>query len=373
MNEKHPRLYFILFLGTALFASLFIAWQWSETLFAQNISLLRFDSPVIHKKVPERLSYPTVKALYLTAYSTANPKKLDQIIDLIDKTELNAIVIDIKDYSGNILYDSQLPLVNELQTDEGRLGDVQAIIKKLHEHHIYVIARQTVFQDPILSLKKPDWAIGSKRGGLWRDKKGLTWVDPTKKEVWEYNVAIAREAVKLGFDEINFDYVRFPSDGDMTDVVYTNGDTERHEIMKEFYHYLGDSFAGSVPISLDVFGFVMERPEFTIGQSLADMVDAVDFVYPMMYPSHYPAGHLGFRNPAEHPAEVFDHGLSKGMPLVEGKKAKIRPWTQVFDLGAKYDADKIRAQIDTIEKYTDAGWLMWNASNRYSDAGLQQE
>ncbi len=375
MNEQHPRLYGILFVGTAFLAALFISWQWVETIVTQDNSALRFDPVIKHRiaVVPEKLSFENVKALYLTAYSAGSPKKIDEMIDLFEKTELNAIVIDIKDYSGKILYDSELPIVNELKTDEKRLGDVKALIEKLHEHDIYIIARQTVFQDPILSVKKPEWAIGSKNGGLWHDKKGLTWVDPTKKEVWDYNVAIGKEAVKLGFDEINFDYVRFPSDGNMNDVVYTNGEKERHEIMKEFYQYLGDQFQNIAPISLDVFGFVMERPEPSIGQSLEDMVDAVDFVYPMMYPSHYPAGHLGFKNPAEHPAEVFEHGMAKGMPLTEGKKAKIRPWIQAFNLGAVYDAGKIREQIDVIEKYTDAGWLMWNASNRYSEAGLKSQ
>ena len=133
------------------------------------------------------------------------------------------LVIDIKDYSGLVLYDSNLLWVNEFKTEQDRLGDVKALIQKFHDNDIYVIARQTVFQDPILAERKPEWAIQSRNGGLWRDHKGLAWVDPTEKAVWRYNLAIAKEAILLGFDEINFDYVRFPSDGNLSLVVYTNG------------------------------------------------------------------------------------------------------------------------------------------------------
>jgi hypothetical protein len=128
--------------------------------------------------------------------------------------------------------------------------------------------------------------------------------------------------------------------------------------------------------SLDLFGFVMEKSgedDMSIGQRLADTVNEVDYIAPMMYPSHYPSGHLGLKNPAEHPALVFENGMQKGMPWFQGARAEVRPWIQAFHLGAIYDASKIRAQIDTIEKYSNAGWLMWNASNRYTDAGLKVE
>jgi hypothetical protein len=324
--------------------------------------------------------------LYLTAYSAGSVKKIDSIIDLIDKTELNAVVIDIKDYSGKVLYNSRVKLVNDLKIDENRLGDVRSLIKKLHAKNIYVMARQTVFQDPVLAEKKPEWAIKNKSGGLWRDHKGLAWVDPSKKEVWSYNVAIAKEAIGFGFDEINFDYVRFPSDGNMSQAVFSKdyADLKRitqitkYEVMKRFYHYLNIKLSGEpVWISLDMFGLVMEKngeDDMRIGQRLVDAVDEVDYISPMMYPSHYPSGHLGLKNPAEYPAKVFANGMKMGAPKFEGKRAKVRPWIQAFNLGAVYDGEKIRAQIDEIEKYPDnAGWLMWNASNRYTAAGLSKD
>jgi hypothetical protein len=378
MENKNPKLYLIIFLGTAMLFVLLISWQWFKTVSTQGLySTLSLTTvkedlfiKLMHRR--EKPGKREVKGLYLTAYSAGPPAKVDQIINLIDNTELNAVVIDIKDYSGLVLYDSKINLVNNLKNEDDRLGDVKKLVKKFHEHDIYVIARQTVFQDPVLAESKPEWALKSKNGGLWRDKKGLAWVDPASQEVWNYNLAIAREVIDFGFDEINFDYVRFPSDGDMSLVVYENGGREKYEVMREFYHFLNINLASEpVWISLDFFGFVMERHDgMSIGQRLVDAVPEVDYVCPMMYPSHYPVGHLGFQNPAEYPREVIENGMKKGMPYFEGARAKVRPWIQAFNLGAEYDANKIRAQIDAIESYADGGWLLWNASNRYSSAGL---
>src|SRR3989338_7204052 len=164
----------------------------------------------------------TVKVLYLTASSAASSRTRQRIIELIKETELNSVIIDIKDYTGNILYDSDLDLVNQLDTERVVMREVKEIINEFHNADIYVVARQTVFQDPALAQAQPEWAITTEGGGLWRDYKGLSWVDPTKPEVWQYNFAVAREASKLGFDEINFDYVRFPSDGNIRTAVYAN-------------------------------------------------------------------------------------------------------------------------------------------------------
>jgi hypothetical protein len=255
------------------------------------------------------------------------------------------------------------------------MKDVLAILKKFHDNNIYVIARQTVFQDPALAEKKSDWAIKSKGGGIWKDHKSLPWVEPTRREVWEYNVAIAKEAIALGFDEINFDYVRFPSDGDMSKVVYTTKNKQRYDVMREFFVFLNEQLSGEPAwLSLDFFGFVMERHDgMSIGQRLVDAVDVVDFISPMMYPSHYPAGHLGIKNPAASPGPVIENGMKKGLPYFEQKRAQVRPWIQAFHIGAKYGAKNIRAQIDAIEKYPNAGWLLWNAANRYSADGLKAE
>lgn len=318
----------------------------------------------------------TVKGIYLTAISANNPTKLDEIIKLIEETELNAVVIDIKDYSGYVLYDSQVSNVNRWHTKKIILHNLASIVQKLHEHKIYTIARQTVFQDPLLAVKQPAWAIKDTTGELWHDKKGLAWVDPTREAVWKYNVSIAKEAITLGFDELNFDYVRFPSDGNLKAVKYSSTDP-RYVTMGRFYHYLHTALADQPAwISIDMFGLVMEaqgKNDLGIGQRLVDALDAVDYISPMMYPSHYAHGYAGFNNPADHPAEVLERGLKLAAPHFEASQTKVRPWIQAFNLGAEYDAAKIRAQIAVVEKYTSAGWLMWNSHNRYSRAGLKNK
>lgn len=371
---------YVVFIALLAGLCILFAWQITVRSIAESVPVgLKFsarETPEVRlERLRARPRHRAVKGIYLTAYSAGSPKKVDEILTLLDRTELNAVVIDIKDYSGKVLYDSDVPLANELGLEDNRLGDVKALVKKLHDRDVYVIARQTVFQDPVLAGKKQEFALQNKNGGLWRDYKGLAWVDPANEDVWWYNLQIAEEAVRFGFDEINFDYVRFPSDGNMSLVAYTNGDEERQSVMRRFYAFLSERLAYEpARISLDLFGFVMERHDgMSIGQRLEDAVNVVDYICPMMYPSHYPDGHLGLKNPAEHPARVIQNGMEKGMPYFEGTRAKVRPWIQAFDLGAVYDAAKIRAQIEAVEKHTDAGWLLWNAANRYTDAGLRVE
>lgn len=381
-QELKPTTFFIslTIVIVAGFLTVGVAWKIANNEIEKiNSSIFTFNlAREVPSQVAVRIKPPkqNVKAVYLTAYSAGSPKKLDEIIGLIDRTELNGVIIDIKDYSGLVLYDSKLPLVNQMKLKDNRYPDLAATVKKLHDHHIYVIARQTVMQDPVLAKAEPTWAIKDKRGGNWHDNKGLMWVDPTHKEVWQYAMAIAKEAAEYGFDEINFDYVRFPSDGNMSNVAYSDT-RKKYEVMNDFYSYVSNEMA-DVPVwtSLDMFGFVMEKSgedDMNIGQRLADAVNNTDYIAPMMYPSHYPSGHLGLKNPADFPALVFENGMAKGMPQFKDVRAEVRPWIQAFNLGAVYDGAKIRAQIDVIEKYSSAGWLMWNASNRYSDAGLKPE
>lgn len=363
----------------SLAAALFIGSIWAAALTEMDRAAAEAETApaIVPARTLARVKSPrqAAKGLYLTAYSAGNPEKLKEIIKLVDATELNAVVIDIKDYTGYVLYDSQVPLVKKLKVKKVFIDDLPALIRELHEHKIYTIARQTVFQDPALAGRKPEWAVADRAGGVWRDKKGLSWVDATRPEVWAYNLAIAREAISLGFDEINFDYVRFPSDGDLSRAIYRNGTGKRYAVMGKFYSYLSGQLADEPAwISVDMFGFVMEKKgedDMKIGQRLADAVDVVDYVSPMLYPSHYPVGHLGFKNPAANPGAVITRSMQMGMPYFAGARAEARPWIQAFNLGAVYDGAKIREEIDAVEKYTSAGWLLWNASNRYSDAGLK--
>lgn len=383
-TDKVAGAYIIVFAIIAILSGVILYAFWNITLAEQDaLIILDINPPTrrqvkveIEKKI-ERLQRDTIKAIYLTAYSAGDNKKMTEIVNLINKTELNAVVIDIKDYSGKVLYNSDVELVNELELEDYRISKLKELIEALHRYDIYVIARQTVFQDPILARKKPEWALRTNDGGLWYDYKGLAWVDPSLQLVWDYNVEIAREAIGYGFDEINFDYVRFPSDGNMSTLKYNNGELKKYEVMGLFYNYLNEKLSGyPAKISLDFFGFVMEKSgtdDMNIGQRLEDALDEVDAIAPMMYPSHYPSGHLGLVNPADYPALVIKNGMEKGAYRFDGKRAVLRPWLQAFNIGAVYDANKIRAQIDAVEEYTNGGWMLWNAANRYSTAGLKIE
>ncbi len=339
-----------------------------------------------------------IRGLYLTSYSAGSSKKIDEIIDFMKGSALNAVVLDIKDYSGYISYDSKVALVEELQTDRPLIDDLPAVIKKLHDNDIYVIARQTVFQDPALSEKKPEWAVkNSATGGVWNDNKGLGWMDASHQEVWDYNIDIAREAIGLGFDEINFDYIRFPSDGKMSLMQFANmNGRTKAEVMADFFKYLYENLkAEPAYISGDLFGLTTERDDdMNIGQQLEDAALYFDYVCPMVYPSHYPTGYLDLKNPAEHPYEVITQAMKKGtqsiQPVtteiiekatdengqeIEIKKettttyrAKIRPWLQNFNMGAVYTPAMIDAQIIASAEQGGYGYLLWNARNVYNYA-----
>lgn len=313
-----------------------------------------------------------VRGIYLTAASAGRDEYRKNIIKQMEGGYINSVVIDIKDYSGYILYDSQVAEVNKIKGKKIRL-DAKKVIDDFHQAGVYVIARQTVFQDPILATARPELAFHTKDGQIWKDNKGLAWLDPSNEKVWEYNLAIAKEAVLLGFDEINFDYMRYPSDGPMASLDYNLApEQKKYEVMKNFYKYLSKNLAGQTPISVDMFGLVMDNVkdnyDLNIGQRLIDALDYFDDICPMMYASHYPKTYLGFNNSAEHPGEVVAYGLKIAQATTTNRRAKIRPWLQAFSLGAVYDQEKIKAQIRAVEAATStSGWLFWNARNVYAD------
>lgn len=340
-----------------------------------------------------------IKALYVTSWTGSLDSRMNELIRTIDTTEINAIVIDIKDYSGYVAYDSALPDVHKYGAEQIRMPRLNALIKKLHDKNIYVIARLSVFQDPILSKARPDLAVHSAAtGGLWKDRKGITWIDASNEEAWAYNIAIAKEAASRGFDEINFDYIRFPSDGNMADMVFLRRDAKisKHMIMKKFFEYVRNQMKDlPVRTSADLFGLVTTNTDdLGIGQLLEDALPNFDAVAPMVYPSHYSAGFMNFSNPAMHPYEVVKRSVETalrryfvlmkkknpatststimtasssvatssitgnepaGESLLVGRAIdsvsqrdlliKIRPWLQDFNLGATYTPEMVRAQI----------------------------
>jgi len=325
---------------------------------------------------PEKIE---AKGIYLTAYTAGSLDRRQKLVDLIKTTELNSVVIDIKDYSGRIFFDTNIPLVDKVGAEDVRIPDLADWLKELKSQGIYTIARITVFQDPYLASQRPDIALKSKAGGIWHDWKGLSWVDPTQKLVWDYNLDLAKEAVKMGFDEINFDYIRFPSDGDIKQIVYANLDNASFEgkakAMAEFYDYLDQTLKFEPAYtSADLFGMVLWRSDgLNIGQRFQDAALHFDYICPMVYPSHYPDGFENFANPADHPYEVVYRSLIRAKDdLKKANRAQLRPWLQAFDLGAVYTPEMIRLQKQATYDANGDGWLLWNASNRYTEGGLDR-
>ncbi|MEA3272078.1 MAG: putative glycoside hydrolase, partial [Patescibacteria group bacterium] len=241
--------------------------------FFSNGEFVSFDltplphNPSNHVKQPE-----IVKAIYLTAWS-ASTKRFDELLELVKNTELNAMVIDIKTGSGEIAFEPKNPNFTKYSSINVIIEDLDGIVEKAHEAGVYLIARNFVFQDPAVVKKHPEWAVQNKYGGVWKDWKGVTWVDPAVRGVWDYNVELSKEIYERGFDEINFDYIRFPSDGPMANIEYNFFDgVDRSETMKEFYAYLDEKLRQKkIPISADLFGLTCcNEGDMSIGQKVID-------------------------------------------------------------------------------------------------------
>lgn len=330
--------------------------------------------PVVSKR--QRLLATEFRALYITSW-TAGIGRFKTLIDMAARSSLNAVVIDIKDSTGRVGYDSKVPLVAQTGAYEKRVRDLDAALKYCRDRKIYTIARIAVFQDPNLAKARPDLAVGNKGGGAWKDRKGLAWVDPASKEVWDYNIAIAKEAAARGFDEVQFDYVRFPTDGKLKSLSYPvyKGNVPKHEVIRSFFQYVDQQMKQvDVLTSADIFGLTtMVDDDMNIGQRIQDVADYVDYVCPMIYPSHYPRGHLGLKNPAEHPYRIIYDASMRGLKRLEGKRAKMRPWLQDFKLGAAYDKRMILDQIQAARDAGVSGFAMWNARNVYTEAAYLEK
>lgn len=325
---------------------------------------------------------PKVKALYLTGWTVGSTEKVDHYIELAKNTELNSYVIDIKDDDGFVGYESQLPEVKANGTWKKKYN-VEKVLKAFRDNGIYTIGRLVAFKDPVYSIKRPDLAIKSVNGGLWKDNAKKSWLNPYNKDSWAYLVSIAKEAVEKGFDEIQFDYVRFPSDGRKKDMDFSGMNQKKYQAINEFLSYAAAELPG-VPISADVFGIIFESPADTegIGQYLEQVGKDIDYISPMVYPSHYAYGQIvnkiEFAAPDLEPYKVVYNTLAKGkdrLSKVSGYKAKVRPYLQDFTASwlrpktmyQEYGAEQVREQIKAVYDAGYEEWILWDASNSYHE------
>jgi hypothetical protein len=305
--------------------------------------------------------------IYSTAW-VAGSKRMEELISFIKAAKMNAVVIDIKDDTGILSYHSNVPLAQEIGATSGRIPNLQELLTRLKQENIYPIARQVVFKDPLLASKHLEIAVKNKNGGIWRDRKGMIWVDPNCEKVWKYNLDIAKEAIAMGFSEIQFDYVRFLSDGKISQAVYPYAKGEvQEDVIRNFLLYAKKEInALGVPLSADIFGLVLSYPhDNNIGQKLEKLAIAVDILCPMVYPSHYPKNSLNIATPDLHPYEIIDRAMKDGLKRIQNTKVKFRPWLQDFNLGSPYGRQQIQAQIKALKDNGIHEYLIWNPKNRY--------
>jgi hypothetical protein len=317
-----------------------------------------------------------VKGIYVTASSAANDRLFNDLLGLVKRTEINAMVIDVKHENGTVHYDSKVPLAREIDALDPIL-DVRKRLRQLREANVYVIARQVIMKDAVLAKARPQWAARHKQTGqVWKDSGGYSWMDAFRTEVWDYNIAIARELAELGFDEVQFDYVRFPSDGrlDLVEFMQESTEKSRTAAIAALLTQAGKALEPtSAYFSADFFGLVTAaEDDLGIGQKVQPIIDAVDYICPMVYPSHYARGSFGFPTPATKPYEIVAKSLAEGNLRLGDGRALYRPWLQDFDLfGVDYSPEMVRAQIKAAEEHQTSGWLLWNITNKYSEAALR--
>ncbi len=362
-----------------------------EEEFSSSSSEIATDTDEAQNQLPYQQEI--IKAVYLTSWSASKDSHIDYIIDIAKTTEINAVVIDIKDFSGYVAYDTAVPEVEKYDAKQIRISDIDFLLQKFHKEGIYVIARITVFQDPLLARARPDLAIHSKSklsflpssvlsfSSLWLDNMELAWIDPAARESWDYNIAIAKDAVEHGFDEINFDYVRFPSDGNLQDMSFPLWDEKvsKRLVIKEFFKHLRQELP-TTKISIDLFGLsTISSNDLGIGQIIEDAFKYFDYVCPMVYPSHYADGFIGYQNPAEYPYEVVKYSmegaLEKLMSYKQSQKTNVqlRPWLQDFNLGAIYSAEMVSSEIRAVRDALGdnfKGYMLWNSWNIYTKEAL---
>jgi hypothetical protein len=371
-----------------------------------------------HEPLPRQ-----VKAIYMTSCVAGTPSFREKLLTLIEETEINSVILDIKDYSGTISFNPESESWQPAWQN-ARCGarDMKEFLATMHEKDIYIIGRITVFQDPFYAVRFPHLAVKTGDGSaVWKDGKGLSFIDVAAKEYWDHIIELAIDSYNLGFDELNFDYVRYPSDGNMRDISFphTDGSTwpgDKQANLEAFFAYLNKQLddeskfakykhtntgrASTTPwTSADLFGMTTTNfDDLSIGQVQERAAPYFDFIAPMVYPSHYPHDYLGLGDPNLEPYKVVYHAMSSGVtrmnatstrmngflherigtstPAVYTKPTfsadRLRTWIQDFDYGGNYDVDEVRAQIQASYDAGVMSFMVWAPSNIYTKGALKE-
>ncbi len=337
------------------------------------------DAPrITHVPTPD-----AVRGIYMTGCIAGSKELRSKLVKLVEETEINSIVIDIKNETGRIFMPVSHPDLLPAEGGACYVADIEDFIRELHSKDIYVIGRIAAFQDRFYAEKHPEDAVKrASDGALWRDGKGIPWVDAGAKHYWDYLVEIGKEAYALGYDELNYDYIRFPSDGNMNDIRYDHAGTRpKPEVMREFYSYLHEQLSGTgAVLSADLFGMTTTNTDdLNIGQILENALPFFDYIAPMVYPSHYPSGFNGYKDVNKYPYEIVKYSMDKAVERIRTFDAtvasttiqKLRPWLQDNNYPVPYTPEMVRAQIQAIYDAGLTSWMLWNAGNRYSRGALE--
>lgn len=333
----------------------------------------------------EREDRVKVRGIYVSG-PMAGSAGMENLIDLIDHTELNAVVIDVKNDEGNITYQMNLQAAQEMGACINYISDMEGLMAELKEHNIYTIARIVCFKDPYLAEHNPELALKKADGSNLTDAYGLTWVNPYNEEVWEYLTDVALAAADMGFDEIQYDYVRFPigNEAEKADYGVDIQSYPKEQAIMNFLDYATERLhEKGIPVTADVFGTIIGSAIDVeqVGQDYVGLGSTVDVLCPMIYPSHYGKGVFGFDVPDAHPYDTVYAALMASKNELAGiaddDRAVVRPWLQAFTATwvsghITYGGDEIREQIQAVYDAGYEEWILWNASNRYTDEGLEK-
>ena len=331
-----------------------------------SVSLAPVESAAVvspfHRPLP-----PEIRGVHV---SLGLANKLSTYIAL-RKQGLNTIELDVKDETGALGFTNGAP---KLAVEDGAARpyyDPAKVAARVHKAGLYLIGRVVTFEDPVTSVAHPDLAIRTKSGGVWRTTAGLGWLNPYSKAAWRYDVDVAVAAAKAGFDEIQFDYVRFPSDGDIADIRYPGPHTQpMGETIAAFLSYAaGRLHPLGVRVSADVFGLSANH-DLGVGQYPGQIGEVVDTIYPMTYPSHYGSGEYNLPDPNADPGKTVSFSLRDFHSKLVGTKATVVPWLQDFSIGQHYTLADVRAQVDAARDWNAGGFMLWNADGVYNVKAL---
>lgn len=309
---------------------------------------------------------PVIRGIHLTSWVAGNKKQRTKVLENIRKSVINSVVVAVKEKNGDV-YIPGIDITYKYKTYVSAISNPKEMIEDFKKEKLYTIARVVCFHDNKLPKIKPDIAVKNVNGGVWKSKNGDMWVDPYNKEVWEYIISVAEKASEYGFDEIQFDYIRYPTEGDVKlcsfSVPHSNEDAENNIV--DFIKYAKERLSKyNVKISVDVFGLTT-KSSMGIGQNLKKMIKVVDRVYPMMYPSHYYSGEYNLIDPEREPYKLINRALKQAMNMVEVDYYKIVPYLQDFSLSVRYGPFELRAQIIAAKNNYIKSFLLWNPASKY--------